>query len=204
MGARVELIAVGSQPHVVDRSILAASSVDVAPLLLNKLLVCADQIGRIVEVEAYGGVDDAASHAHRGRTERNSSMFARAGTLYCYLSHGIHTCANVVTGGAGEGQAVLVRAVEPVEGIEAMRPRRPAARRDVDLTNGPGKLCAALGIELSHDGLDLCSPRSPVWMADDGIAPPRRPQRSRRIGITKNPEPMWRWSIPGNPCVSRR
>jgi len=178
---------------------LAGNAVDVAPRLLNALLVVGDRVGRIVEVEAYGGADDAASHAHRGRTARNSSMFGPPGTLYCYRSYGIHVCANVATGREGDGQAVLVRAVEPVEGIEAMRSARsasrPGARRDAELANGPGKLCEALGITLAMDGADLCDERSPVRLMVDATPPPLRPQAGTRVGITRAVERPWRFAV---------
>jgi len=191
-----------------DRRYLARSSTTVAAWLLNKVIVATDDegraaSGRIVEVEAYGGADDGASHAHRGRTARNASMFARAGTLYVYFTYGMHCCANVVTGVEGDGQAVLIRALEPLSGIESMRGLRDAARRDVDLCNGPAKLCQALGIDLSDDGSDLLDPRSHVRLVDDGVAPPRDPTRSRRIGISRAVEEPWRLTVPGDPHVSR-
>lgn len=209
----------------VARSVLEGHAVDVAPSLLGTLLVVGGRVGRIVEVEAYGGADDPASHAHRGPTARNASMFARAGTLYCYRSYGIHTCANVVTGAVGEGQAVLLRAVEPIEGLDDMRRDRPAARRDRDLTNGPGKLCQAMGITLDHDGLDLCDPRSAVRLVAQraraagpvvaaGVvaaggegadaAADAAPVRAsgRRVGITRAAERPWRFWIDGSPHVS--
>ena len=107
---------------------------------------------RITEVEAYGGIDDAASHAYRGRMPRNGSMFGPAGTLYVYRSYGIHWCVNIVTGRVGKGQAVLVRAGEIIVGEDVIRSRRG---RGDHLTDGPGKLTQALGITGDHDGADL-------------------------------------------------
>jgi DNA-3-methyladenine glycosylase len=150
--------------------------------------------GRIVETEAYTA-DDAASHSYRGMTSRNAVMFGPPGHLYVYLSYGMHACANVVTGGGGDGQAVLLRAVEPVEGIEHMRRRRPG-RDDRRLADGPGKLCLAMGITLSDDGIDLCSPASPIGIVDDGVAPPARPRIGPRVGITKAVEVPWRFRFP--------
>ena len=119
----------------------------------------------ITEVEAYAGEGaDAASHAHRGQTNRNAVMFGRAGLLYIYRSHGLHLCLNVVTGIEGEASAVLLRAGEVVEGIEVARTRRPAARADRDLARGPGRLGAALGVTAADNGLDLLDPGSRVQL----------------------------------------
>ena len=109
--------------------------------------------GRIVETEAYLGANDAASHARRGlRSERNASMYLQGGHAYVYFTYGMHWCLNVVTQEEGTAEAVLLRAVEPVKGIEEMRRRRPKARRDFDLTNGPGKICMAMDIDRRFDG----------------------------------------------------
>jgi DNA-3-methyladenine glycosylase len=188
----------------VERSSLAAPSIEVAPLLLNKVLRVGTCSGRIVEVEAYGGADDEASHAHRGRTQRNSSMFEQAGTLYVYFTYGMHHCANVVTGDVGGGEAVLIRGLEPIDGVDAMRPRRLAARTDVYLCNGPAKLCEALELTLDHDGVDVVDSGGAITVLDDGIAPPARPRRTPRIGITKAIDRPWRFVVPGSPFASRR
>jgi len=180
---------------------------EVAPSLLHSLLCVGDRVGRIVEVEAYGGEEDPASHAHRGRTDRNASMFGPPGRLYCYRSYGIHTCANVVTGAEGDGQAVLVRAVEPLgsdAALAAMRGARPAARRVVDLANGPGKLCAALDITLDDDGTDMCDPTARVTLRSDGLAPPVQVASGARVGISRATERRWRFWVPGSAYVSRR
>ncbi len=125
---------------------------------------------RIVEVEAYCGADDAGSHAFRGRTQRNATMFGPAGHLYVYFTYGMHWCANVVAGEPGVAAAVLLRAAAPLEGLETMRERRPAARRDRDLCSGPAKLCQAFGITGAHDGVDLL--HGEVLLLDDGTPPP--------------------------------
>lgn len=146
--------------------------------------------GRIVETEAYTA-DDPASHSFGGRTARNAVMFGPAGHLYVYLSYGIHRCANIVTGASGEGQAVLIRAVEPLDGIELMMLRR---RRE-PLADGPGKLCQALGITLDDDGVDLTrSPR--IRLLDDGTPPPAEPITGPRIGITRAVDAPWRFRLP--------
>ncbi|MEO6652176.1 MAG: DNA-3-methyladenine glycosylase [Ilumatobacteraceae bacterium] len=176
----------------VARSLLEADSPVVAPLLLNKLLVHGACVGRIVEVEAYRE-DDPASHTFRGETARNAVMFGRAGHLYVYFTYGMHHCANVVTGAAGDGAAVLVRAVEPVAGIAVMRRRRHGREA---LADGPAKLCQAFGIDLGHNGLDLLGGDG-VGLFDDGTPPPERPRIGPRIGITRAPDVAWRWRTPG-------
>lgn len=184
-------------PVVVDRSRLEGESVDVAPTLLNKLLVSTVGAtlvsGRIVEVEAYDETDPA-SHSFRGLTPRNHTMFGSPGHLYVYLSYGIHHCINVVTGADGRGAAVLMRALVPVEGIDIIRQRR-AGRNPREFTNGPGKLCAALGIDLGHDGIDVCHLDSPIVLVDDGVAPPARPLVGPRVGITKAIDRPWRFRV---------
>ena len=204
------------QGERVDRGELEAGPLRVAPFLLNKVLVHGERAGRIVEVEAYHGADDPASHAYRGRTKRTEVMFGPPGFLYVYFTYGMHWCANVVCGPDGEAAAVLIRALEPLRGVEAMRASRPAARRDVDLCNGPAKLCEALAITGADNGTDLLAPpperrrraprrrgRPPVRLEDDGTAPPRRPGRGVRIGISVAAERPWRFWVAGNPHVSR-
>lgn len=181
-----------------DRAWFERDAPVVAAALLNKVLVTkvdgATCSGRIIETEAYTQ-DDPASHTYRGRTERNSVMFGDAGHLYVYLSYGIHHCLNVVTGQLGDGQAVLLRAVEPVDGIDMMRQRR-AGRPDRELADGPGKLARALGLDLAQDGLDLVNASALVTIADDGIAPPLQPRVGPRIGISKATARPWRFRLP--------
>lgn len=186
------------------RSELTGSAVDVAPRLLNALLAVEGRVGRVVEVEAYAGEADPASHAYRGPSARNATMFGRPGLLYVYRSYGMHWCANVVAGTDGVAEAVLLRAVEPVDGIEEMRSARAGVRREVDLTNGPGKLCAALGITGDDDGTDLCDPASRVRLWRDEVPPPEQPEVSTRIGISRAVDRPWRFTVPGHPHVSRR
>lgn len=187
---------------------LVGDSTVVAPRLLNTLVSVSDtdgsvRVGRIVEVEAYRGERDPASHAYRGPTARNATMFGPPGLLYVYRSYGIHWCANVVAGVDGVAEAVLIRAVEPVAGLERMRGDRPGIARDVDLANGPGKLCAALAITGADDGVDLCGRRSRIRLVRDDVGPPARPVRTTRVGITRGVEHRWRFLVPGHPGVSR-
>jgi DNA-3-methyladenine glycosylase len=166
----------------------------VAAELLDKVLVVEGggerTAGRIIETEAYTS-DDPASHSHRGRTARNGVMFGPAGRLYVYVSYGIHHCANVVTGADGEGQAVLLRAIAPLEGLELMLRRRGRQ----PLADGPGKLCQALGIALTDNGADLCTGGT-FGLFDDGSSPPERPIIGPRIGITKGIDRPWRFRSP--------
>ena len=176
----------------------------VAKALLNKVLVHGDRAGRIVEVEAYCGAADPGSHAFRGMTPRNATMFGPPGGLYVYFTYGMHWCANAVCGAEGEGVAVLLRALAPLNGLELMRAARGAAvRRDRDLASGPAKLCQALGIDGSFNGADLVSGDRGVTIVDDGVRPPRRPANSVRIGLTAGAEHPWRWYVPGDANLSR-
>ena len=192
MTSRDDVAAGRAEP--VQRSLLAGDAPDVAPRLLGKLLAVGACTGRIVEVEAYTA-DDPASHSHRGRTARNASMFGPPGTLYVYLSHGVHHCANVVTGAVGDGQAVLLRAVTPVTGLDEMRDRRGEVP-DHRLTDGPGKLCQAFGVDRRHDGADLCALGGPVQLLDDGTPAPDHSIVGPRVGISRAVEVPWRWRDP--------
>ncbi len=185
----------GRATSTLERIWFARDAPVVAPDLLNKLLVATvDSVtctGRIVETEAYMP-DDPASHTFGGMTARNAVMFGPAGHLYVYLSYGIHWCANVVTGPSGSGQAVLLRAVDPIDGVESMRARR--ARPDRELANGPGKLCQAFGLGAAHDGVDLLG--SEVAILDDGTEPPSHPIIGPRIGLSKGIDTPWRFRTP--------
>jgi DNA-3-methyladenine glycosylase len=188
---------------VLDRAFFARDSRDVAPDMLNLVLMHGAKSGRIVEVEAYAGSEDAGSHGYRGRTARTATMFGPPGHLYVYFSYGMHWCANVVCGPAGVCSAVLIRALAPLTGLDAMRAARgPAARRDTDLCSGPAKTCQALGIDGDHDGTDLCERGGPV-LVDDGIDAPTDIAHSTRIGLTRGAEHPWRWFVPDDPNVSR-
>jgi len=187
----------------VPRGFFARDSRIVAPELLNKVLVRGERSGRIVEVEAYAGGEDPASHGFRGPTARNEVMFGPAGHLYVYFTYGMHFCANAVCGGVGESSAVLLRALAPLTGLDEMRAARGvAAKRDRDLCSGPAKLCQALGIDRDQDGLDLVR-GDEVGVYDDGTPPPTVPGVSARIGISVAVDEPWRWFVPGDPNLSR-
>lgn len=180
--------------ETVSRALLGGDSPDVAPLLLNKLLVHGDCIGRISEVEAYRDDDDPASHTFNGPTKRNEVMFGPAGHLYVYFTYGMHYCCNIVTGPAGTGAAVLLRAVEPVAGIDTMRVRRHGRK---SIADGPAKLCQAFAIAGEHNGVDLLdgNPQR-IGLFDDGVPPPVAPRVGPRIGISKAVDAPWRWRTP--------
>ena len=169
---------------------------------------------RIVETEAYDQ-DDPASHAFGGPSERNAAMFGPAGHLYVYVSYGMHHCCNVVCGPEGFGSGCLVRAVEPLEGVEVMRELREAGRAGKeqaerarkhplklrDLTNGPGKVCAALGIDKELYGHELTV--EPLVLEFAPLLPGETIGRSPRVGISKNIDAQKRFFIEGNEFVSR-
>jgi DNA-3-methyladenine glycosylase len=179
----------------------------VAKALLGKVIVHRTESGflsgRIVETEAYLGSNDPASHAYRGKTGRNSVMFSLGGTLYVYFTYGMHFCANVVTGDEGKAGAVLIRGVEPIEGIDLMRQNRGFAddSKDRQLTNGPAKFCQAFGIARDQNGVDLCGKL--IFIADAPTLEPKHVGTSSRIGITTGREKPWRFFIKGNGYVSK-
>jgi DNA-3-methyladenine glycosylase len=188
----------------VARELLEDDPVVVAPRLLNTLLVRGERVARIVEVEAYRGLEDPASHAYRGPTRRNATMFGPAGRLYVYFTYGMHWCANVVCCPESVAGAVLLRAAAPVAGIETMWRARPAARRERDLCSGPAKLCQALGLTGEFDGSDLLAGDRGVRLCTDGSAPPEAPSVGPRIGIRVAAHHPWRWWVPDDPNVSVR
>lgn len=173
--------------------------------LIGKYLVSTvegeETMGRIVETEAYTGPHDPASHAAEriGRTARNAAMFGRPGTAYVYLSYGIHWCLNAVTDTVDHPAAVLIRALEPVRGLPAMRARR--GTRDRDLTRGPGRLTQALGITGALDGHDLETP--PLQLRDGPTVPPDRVDSGPRIGISRATGWPLRFTLRGSRWLSR-
>jgi len=160
--------------------------------------------GCIVETEAYPGPHDPASHASQsvGRTARNDPMFGPPGTVYIHLNYGVHWCLNAVVGREDHPAAVLIRAVEPVEGLELMRLRRPR-RRDRELTNGPGKLTKAMGIGPALQRLRLTA-GPPLFIALGEAVPAVAVVRAQRVGISKGAEAEWRFYDRRSPWVSRR
>lgn len=172
-----------------SRSFFNQPTLTVAKQLLGKILVIGKCSGRINEVEAYIGQDDPACHACRGKTERNKVMFGPAGHLYVYFTYGMYHCANIVTEKKGFPAAVLIRSIEPMDGIEMMKKRR---KKDYHLSDGPGKLCIALGMtKQSHNGKDLCK-NSDCFVYDDGFMP-KKIQTSPRIGIKVGLNKQWRF-----------
>jgi DNA-3-methyladenine glycosylase len=189
------------QEKGMNRSFFARPTVAVARDLLGKVLAHGPTSGIIVETEAYPAGNDLASHSAAGITERTRVIFGPPGYAYVYLSYGMHECINIVAEPDGTPGCVLIRALEPLEGIELMRARRPKARTDRDLTNGPGKLTQALAITRAHYGVD-------VTRGDLAVREAPRQARfeievSKRIGITKCADLPLRFTIAGNPFVSR-
>jgi DNA-3-methyladenine glycosylase len=184
------------------RSFYARAATEVAPALLGQILVRAFPDGtrataRIVEVEAYGP-DDPASHAFRGMTPRNAAMFGHPGHLYVYFTYGMHFCMNAVCGRAGEGTAVLLRAGEPLEGIEGMRARR-GRERIHELCSGPGRFTQAIGVARSDDGADLVDGGS-VWVERASCS--EAIGTGIRVGVRETTR-SWRYWLEGNAFVSR-
>ncbi|SEO83727.1 DNA-3-methyladenine glycosylase [Luteibacter sp. UNC138MFCol5.1] len=176
----------------------------VGPELLNKVLACADgRVGRIVEVEAYCGAFDPAAHTFRGKTKRNAVMFGPPGHMYVYFTYGMHWCCNTVCGDDGEGVGVLIRALEPIAGLERMREARPKVRRDRELCSGPARLTQAMGITGEQNGIDLVRAKEGYTVLDDGMPAPENVPGSARIGIREGTDLLWRWYVAGNPNVSR-
>jgi DNA-3-methyladenine glycosylase len=182
----------------------------VAKELLGKVLVKKDGkkvlAGRIIEVEAYNGETDQAAHSYAGKTKRNEVMFNKGGQLYVYLTYGVHFCCNVVTGIEGKGTAVLIRAVEPVDGIKKMIKNRFNRtllnyKEIYKLTNGPGKVCSAFGINKNHSGTYLTEDK--LYLINSSLKKNEEIGISKRIGITKSVDLQWRFFIKDNPYLSR-
>lgn len=202
------------QTKLLPQAFFAQNARIVAQALLGKTLVHnlngVRIAGKIVETEAYCDfrVPDLACHASRNKgrpTKRTAVMFGPAGFAYVYLNYGIHWLFNVVTGQNGIPSAVLIRGLEPVEGLDQMEKRRPKANFK-NWANGPGKLTQAVGINQSHDGQNLCGPNSVIWIEDTGDIEPEHICCGPRIGLGKTPEPWhsmpWRFWLKDNPFVS--
>ncbi len=183
----------------------------VARQLLGKILVKADGpellAGKIVEVEAYDGRIDEAAHTFTGKTKRNQIMFEEGGYFYVYFTYGAHFCCNIVTGEEGHGTAVLIRGVEPLEGIGKMAFNRYGKnlvneKEKHNLTSGPGKVCQAFGITGEYYGEDLTTGR--VYLLNQPNIPEQKIVQTTRIGIKKSIELNWRFYIKDNPFVSRK
>ena len=182
-----------------DPGALSGSPETAARALLGATLHGRGVSARIVEVEAYAGLHDPASHAYRGETARTAVMFGPAGHLYAYFVYGMHTCLNVVAGPDGQASAVLLRAAEVLTGHEDAAARRPTARGPADLARGPGNLALALGITLADGGTDLLAGREVrlelhELSAEAAVGP--------RVGVTAAADVPWRFWVPGSPAVS--
>jgi DNA-3-methyladenine glycosylase len=191
-----------------NHSFFRQDTVTLAQKLLGHLLVHRTPegvtAGMIVETEAYVGAIDKACHAYKNRSERTEIMYHDGGYAYVYLIYGIHCCFNVVTGPPGEGNAVLIRALEPVFGINLMERRRKTESL-YNLCSGPGKICQALGIMRKEYGLDLCDANSPLYLRSFRSVPKSKIASSPRINVAYAEEAKdwpWRFFIKGNPFVS--
>ncbi len=191
------------------RRFYAQDTLTVARQLLGKRLVHlvdSERLsGRIVETEAYMGPSDVASHARFGPGSRAAPMFGEPGHAYVYFTYGMYYCLNAVTEPAGSGTAVLIRALEPLEGLETMRRNRTVRRPettvpDTNLASGPGKLCQALALDTAHNGLDLLSDR--LWIEEDEDVPEQRVAQTARVGIRAGREHHWRFYVSDSPHVS--
>lgn len=192
------------KPHILPRDFYERHTVKVANDLLGKRLVRVRSKnrmeGKIVEVEAYRGSDDPASHAFRGPTPRNAPMFGEPGHAYIYFTYGNHYCLNITTQEVGTPGAVLIRAMQPLEGLREMRRLRPNVL-DSNLTNGPGKLTKALGIDKSLNEVDMTK-RGELFVTESDettfdVA------KSARVGISQGRDRLWRFYVAGNSYVSK-
>jgi DNA-3-methyladenine glycosylase len=190
-----------AQSTVLDRDFYARTAVEVARDCLGKILVHGKTAGRIVETEAYLGVDDRAAHAWRGLTDRTRVLFGPPGHAYVYFIYGMYECLNFVAEPEGQAGCVLIRALEPIAGIATMRRRRPAAKRLEDLASGPGKLTLALGITRKQNGADLT--RSALQVRRLSDEPAVEIMTTPRIGIAHCADWPLRFLIAGNRFVSR-
>ena len=186
-------------------ALLARPAEEVAPTLLGTILTHETPEGTvsitITETEAYSGTADPASHAYRGRTPRNAVMFGPAGHLYVYRSHGLHWCANIVTGTDGIASAVLIRAGRVIEGEDLARKRRGAKVESPRLARGPGNFCQALGITADHNGTDLLTGASVVLSEGETVSAALI-RVGPRVGVSKADDWQHRFYLAGDPTVS--
>ncbi len=194
-----------------NRSFYTRDVLAVAKDLLGKIVVKKDGSkfisGKIVEVEAYDGSVDQAAHTFLGVTKRNKIMFGEGGFLYVYFTYGNHYCCNVVTGKEGSGTAVLIRAVEPISGIDLMIKNRFGRsllneKEKFNLTSGPGKVCKAFAITMDHYGIDLTG--NEIYFLDSPKIKIKDIVAAKRIGIIKSVDLPWRFYIKDNPYVSKK
>jgi DNA-3-methyladenine glycosylase len=192
--------------RLLTRDELTIDPVDAAKRLLGCVLESSTVDGtvavRLVEVEAYRGGDDPASHCYRGRTPRNEVMFGEAGHLYVYFVYGMHFCANVVALTDGVPGAVLLRAAEVVEGIDLARDRRPGSRSDAELAKGPARLTSVLGLHREHNGADLVDRASQVRLYAGEPVPDHLIGVGPRVGVAVAIDVPWRFWVTGSPAVS--
>lgn len=186
------------------KPLLEKDAVIVAQALLGSCIVREVNgqklVGMVVETEAYHQ-NDAASHSYRGKTPRTDVMFGPSGFAYVYFTYGMHYCFNVVTGQVGEGSAVLIRALEPLKGIEVMKQNR-GLNDEQNLTNGPAKLCQALAIDKALNRHNLTQP--PLQLKPGKNIPSNKVVKTTRIGIRRDTHRLWRFYIKDNPFVSKR
>jgi len=186
--------------EILTKDFFDKDTISLAKDLLGKYIVVGNKIGKIVETEAYLN-DDPASHSFSGKTERNSPMFGRSGRAYVYFTYGMHHCFNVVASDENVGEAVLIRAVEPIEGIEEMKIAR-GMKEVTNLTNGPAKFCQAFGIDKSYNCINLLNKDSEIMIMEkeedfDVVT-------TTRIGIIRGTDLPYRFYIKENGFVSRK
>lgn len=188
------------------RAELSVDPLEAVPVLLGSTITAATRDGlvaaRIVEVEAYRGADDPASHSYRGKTARNAVMWGPAGHLYVYFIYGMYFCANVVCLAGGVPGAVLLRAAEIVDGHDLAFRRRPAARNEHELARGPARMASALGLLREHNGADLTDPDSPVRLYAGELVAPEVIRSGPRVGVAAAHDTPWRFWLDESRAVS--
>jgi DNA-3-methyladenine glycosylase len=188
------------------RSFFDRPALEVAPDLLGQVVEHETPEGlvavRLTEVEAYEGEADPASHAYRGRSPRNATMYGEPGHVYVYFTYGMHFCMNAVCMPAGTASAVLLRAGEVIQGVSLARDRRGSRHGERDLARGPARLTVALGVRRDEDGADGCAPDSALRLCHGPDGAPREVATSPRTGVAAGAEVPWRFYLPGEPTVS--